>query len=184
MGALTVRHEWPAWRAAGAATAVSAAAVVGTGLAAGGLGLPVVVAAAAVPVLAAGLLAGFGPPVVIAVVVQTLALAGAVVVGEDAGREPASVAVAVGVLLWVAFELACSSLELRPARSVRRAALASRVADGVLVASVGGLTGLLALGAAGLVEGGGAPLLRLAGVVVVAAAVGAALVLSARVRGS
>ena len=127
-------------------------------------------------VVVAGTVWGVAPVVIVGAVVQLAAGCGALVAGAPVdGVRP--VAVVVGAAVWVAFELACTSLESRPAPTSTPELRSARFGDAVAVLVAGAVLGGLALVVAGRGPVGGV-LLRLAAMAVVVLVVAALWALS------
>lgn len=164
---------------AAGSTACGAAVCVVVALGSGDLGVAVASAVAGVVLLVAGLVTGFGAIATLGLAVALVAAIGALGVAADADAVR-SEALLVGALLWLGFELACRSFEVRPAAVSSPDARVAWVVDLALVGTVSASAGGLALMLVGVGPVGGIGLRVGAMAVVVAAVTSIWLVARAR----
>lgn len=129
---------------AGGSVASAVAVCVVVAIVAGELGTAFVAAVAGVVLLLGGLVAGFGAISTVGLAVVLVAAVGAIGAAADGGPVR-SESILVGLFVWLAFELACRSFEVRPEVTPSPDARAAWLVDLGLVGAVSTLAGGLAL---------------------------------------
>ena len=179
-GSAVVRSSPPAWVAAGLSLVAAAAPMTAV---VAGSERPAPIATALVSLLLAAIALFVGRPalVVLATCVQVGAIAWWVHLDDP---EASALVVVLGVGLWLSFELAIASLEVRGAVVVTRSALRARAMDLLQVGALGGVVGAVALFASRSGPTTSALALRFVGFVAVALVVVGVILLSRRPRRS
>jgi hypothetical protein len=170
----------PSWVAAGLSLAC-AVAPMGAVVASSERPAPVVTALVAIVVAAMALFVGRPVLVAVASFLQVGAIAWWIHL-DDA--DTTALVVVLGVALWLSFELAMTSLDVRGAVSVSSGAVRARALDLMQIGALGGVVGVVALFASRSGPTTSALALRVGGFAAVALVVAGVILLSRRPRRS